>query len=223
VAKIWEANTGLELLSIQTNPDRRGIIGLAFSPDGRFLGTTNDAPYELAKIWDAVSGKEISAFSGHRYISFISGIAISPDGERVATSSYDGSLKIWDAKTGQELLNLVGHTGMVEDVDFSPDGKYLASAGDDCTEDMCQSPPTVRIWDVSSGEELLVYASPSGPLFDVAFTPDGKKVIASGIGFVCGYIFDTQELIRLANSRLTRWFTLDECRQYLHQEECPPR
>ncbi len=238
VAKIWEVSTGQELLSIQTNPDRLGIVRLAFSPDGLLLATTNDAPYELAKIWDAASGKEISAFSGQRYIRFISGIAISPDGERVATSSANGSLKIWDAKTGEELLNLVGHTGIVEGVDFSPDGKYLASAGHDCTEDVCEKPPrlleelatsvdlvegSVRIWDASSGEELQVYTSPRGPLYDVAFTPDGKKVIASGMGFVCGYIFDTQELIRLANSRLTRWFTLDECRQYLHQEKCPPR
>ena len=238
VAKIWEVNTGQELLSIQTNPQGLGIIRLAFSPDGLLLATTNDWPYELAKILDAASGKEISTFSGQSYIGFIWGIAFSPNGERVATSADDGSLMIWDAKTGDELLNLLGHSGIVDGVDFSPDGKYLASAGQEGNLEMWDRSSgfreelatsvalpegTVRIWDASSGEELQVYASPSGPLFDVAFTPDGKKVIASGIGFVYGYIFDTQELIRLANSRLTRWFTLDECRQYLHQEECPPR
>ena len=39
--------------------------------------------------------------------------------------------------------------------------------------------------------------------------------------FVYGYIFSTQDLIRLAKSRLTRGFTLDECRQYLHTDTCP--
>ena len=29
-------------------------------------------------------------------------------------------------------------------------------------------------------------------------------------------------LVALAQSRLTRWFTLAECQQYLHLDECPP-
>jgi hypothetical protein len=66
-----------------------------------------------------------------------------------------------------------------------------------------------------------VFTSPAGPLFDVAFTPDGKIVIASGEGFAVGYIVDLDELIRLANARVTRWFNPDECRQYLHTETCP--
>ena len=176
---------------------------------------SDDVPdVTLAKIWDVTSGREISTFSGHSQTGRIWGLAFSPDGKRVASSGGAGVLKIWDTSSGEELLNIAGHSSVVTGVDFSPDGKYLASTSLD---------GTARVWDASSGEELRLYTNPSGPLYGVAFTPDGKNVIATGAGLVYGYIFDTQDLIRLATSRLTRWFTLDECRQYLHRDDCPSR
>jgi hypothetical protein len=59
------------------------------------------------------------------------------------------------------------------------------------------------------------------PLLIRIFTPDGKNVIISGAGYVYGYVFDTQDLIRLAEARLTRRFTQKECLQYLHRAACP--
>jgi WD40 repeat protein len=174
----------------------------------------SDGPDPLVKILDVASGAEISSFSGHLQTDRIWGVAFSPDGKRVATGSWGGGLKIWDANTGQELLDLVGHTSTVTGVDFSPDGKYLATSSTD---------GTARIWDASSGERLQLYTSPSGAFFDVAFSSDGKTVIASGQGSIYGYGFDLDGTIRLAESRLTRWFTLEECRQFLQQEDCPPR
>jgi WD40 repeat protein len=213
MAKIWDVKTGQELLSIQAHPERRGITRLAFSADGRLLATASDGPEPLAKIWDVASGAEISSFSGHIQAERIWGAAFSPDGERVATGSWGGGLKIWHAKTGQELLDLVGHTSTVTGLDFSPDGKHLATSSTD---------GTARVWDLSSGERLHEYTSPGGALFDVAFSPNGKYITASGQGSVYGYVFDLDETIRLASSRLTRWFTPEECRQFLHEEECPP-
>ena len=210
-AKIWDAEKGQEVFSVQAHSS--GISELTFSPNGNLLATAGYWPDAIAKIWNVSSGKEISSFLGHddpRYS--IKGIGFSPDGERVAMDLGDGSVKIWDAKTGDELLDLVGHIAPVIGVDFSPDGRYLATGSPD---------GTVRKWDASSGEELVVYRSASGPLFDVKITPDGKKMIVSGTGYIYGYSFDLDETIRLARSRLTRWFTLEECRKYLHQEECP--
>jgi WD40 repeat protein len=53
-------------------------------------------------------------------------------------------VKVWDAATGQQTLTLKGHTGGVESVAFSPDGKRLASGSGD---------QTVKVWDAATGQE----------------------------------------------------------------------
>ncbi len=63
--------------------------------------------------------------------------------------------KIWDLVTGQ-CKTVNGHSGSVKSVAWSPDGKQIASASDDCT---------VKIWDPATGQckaTLEIYtASPS--------------------------------------------------------------
>ena len=74
----------------------------------------------------------------------------SPDGRRLASASFDRSIKVWDAGTGQEVLTLHGHDDRVWSVAWSPDGRRLASTSDD---------GTVRIWGVpsKSGEDDGVF------------------------------------------------------------------
>ena len=62
----------------------------------------------------------------------------APTAKRLASASWDATVKVWDAATGQELLSLKGHTNWVYSVAFSPDGRRLASAGEDAT---------VKLWD----------------------------------------------------------------------------
>ncbi|MCH2127261.1 MAG: protein kinase, partial [Pirellulaceae bacterium] len=72
-------------------------------------------------------------------------VSFSPDGRRIASASWDKTIRLWDASTGEELHTLKGHSDLVMSVSFSPDGTRIASGGAD---------RTIRLWDASTGEEL---------------------------------------------------------------------
>jgi len=63
-----------------------------------------------------------------------------------------------------------GHTGLVFNVAFSPDGKILATASFD---------NTVKLWDFSNGKELATLKGHTAPVYSVVFSPDGT-MIATG-------------------------------------------
>ena len=75
---------------------------------------------------------------GHRFM--ISGLTFSRDGRRLASASWDRTIKLWDVTSAEEALTLPGHTSWVFSVAFSPDGQRLASASGD---------KTIRIWDAT--------------------------------------------------------------------------
>ncbi len=95
--------------------------------------------------------------------------AFSPDGAWLATAARDG-VRVWDVATGAEVLRLAGHTGRVDAVCFSRDGRRLATGSND-----------VRVWDAVSGAELLRLMGDGGAaqmVHGVCFSPDGRRLAA---------------------------------------------
>lgn len=90
-------------------------------------------------------------------------------GNTLASSSEDGSVAIWNAANGNTLLRHQQGKAM-NAVAWSPDGKYLASAGDDAL---------VQVWDANTNTLLATYAGHHSSIFDVDWSPDGQRIVSA--------------------------------------------
>src|SRR5262249_13565504 len=89
-AKVWDARTGDEVLTLMGHTDR--VTSASWSPDGARIVTGSWD--KTAKVWDAKSGAELLTFQGHTDIVYAA--SWSPDGSRLVTGGYR-SAKMWDA------------------------------------------------------------------------------------------------------------------------------
>jgi WD40 repeat protein len=189
------------------------ISGMAFSPDGERIAT---ATTRGTFVWDVATGEKSLSLENEAAATG-NGVAFSPDGRLLAGTGGDSRVRIWDAETGEQLDILAGFTAPTIGVAFSPDGGTLAASSTD---------RTVNVWRVPEAGEafalpLTLYGH-TGEVYSVAFSPDGTKLSTAGINpVVRTYPLDTENLIALARSRLTRGLTEQECQQFLHIETCP--
>jgi WD40 repeat protein/serine/threonine protein kinase len=171
---IWDWKTGKVLHKLA------GVYhSVAFNYRGDRLVTAGLD--RTVKVWDVQTGKQLLALAGHR--GHVGSVAYSPDGEYLASTAIESTsgdrgqvssrveVKLWKLPEGKEAFHLAGHTNYVGKVVFSPDGRFLASAGGD---------GLAIHWDVHTGRQLRVLHNPTQGLSEAAFSPDGKRLATCG-------------------------------------------
>ena len=124
----------------------------------------------------------LSTLNGHT--DWVCSVTWSPDGQKIASSSYDMTIKIWDAYAYECLSTLSGHTNSVQSVAWSPLllGQKIASSSNDYE---------IKVWDIESYECKCLECPecPStlsghmGNVWSIVWSPLGQKIAGGGNRF----------------------------------------
>jgi WD40 repeat protein len=83
-------------------------------------------------------------------------------------------ITVWEVETGRRVATLVGHGGWVRGLALSPDGRLLASAGND---------GALKLWNPALRKEVITLPGQMSPhTLKVAFAPDGNSIAAVSWG-----------------------------------------
>jgi WD40 repeat protein len=196
--QIWDLS-GKQLALLKGHQDY--VNSLNFSPDGQLLATAGGGG--AVRLW-SLSGQVIAQWKGNQ--DGINSLSFSPDGRRIVTAGEDGTVQLWNL-LGEQIAQWKSHPSAVTSVSYSPDGQQIATAGwDDYSSDSI-----VRLWS-QSGQQLAQIDSSKlsqietpkpgqviigricgGSVFSkrrhcdsslVNFSPDGQKLVWTGIGGV---------------------------------------
>jgi len=183
---------------------------VAFSSDGRLVATAefDNRGRERVEVWDWARSDvllTIHAEGPWPQVEF------DPNGPRVVLSGPDGLAEVWDVESGERVAALAGPPGGVKDLAFSPDGSRIAIASVD---------GVVRLFDADTGAPQLNLRGSGCAVEGVAFSPDGTKLASTSCDGVRVWALDIDDLLEIARREAGRSLTDEECRQYLHVDEC---
>ncbi|BAC90596.1 NB-ARC domain-containing protein [Gloeobacter violaceus] len=162
--RFWDVATGrcTRLIAAHDN----NVMALALSPCGTRLASGSDD--QAIRLWEVSTGRLLRTICGR--INWLTSGTFSPDGRFVAAGGEYDLVLLWD-RIADRQWRLVGHTGAVGAVVFSPDREHLASASAD---------GTIRLWSLTSHRQVAIFEGHTAAIRGLAFSPDGALLVSCG-------------------------------------------
>jgi WD40 repeat protein len=146
----------------QAQDDSSRVRCLAFSPDGQSLAVAY-ADNSLV-IWNVWTRQEFV-----REKTPVLSLAYSPQGDVLAIA-VGKVVRLLDPATGNARSELDGHKMNIRSLAFTPDGKQLATAGEDAS---------VKLWDLASGQARAKWKTTFDEVMSIAISANGKWMATS--------------------------------------------
>jgi WD40 repeat protein len=149
-------------------------------PNANIITLTFPDPFTLVPTVEVAADGSIIGVT-YETPEAVDGFAISPDGTQILTYTIDRSLDsstgtenvrlaTWDSKTGKYQSEIKFSGDQIRAVKFSPDGTLLAIGNND----------EVWLWDTANWQLKEKLTGHIGFVADLAFTPDGTKILSAG-------------------------------------------
>jgi serine/threonine protein kinase/Tol biopolymer transport system component len=168
------------------------VYHACFSPDGKRIASAS--PDRTLRLWNSATGTEVTTLPLPVFSSSV--VAYSPDGRWLVTAGYEEKgkpLLVYNARTLREDRKFFGHGSVTNDLHFSPDSKWLASASSDWT---------LRIWDTATGTIKHSLIEHHGHVNALALSPRGRWLASVGADGVAK-IWDTATGKRIREFRVS--------------------
>ena len=147
-------------------PEFPGRTELCISADNRVLAALPPEKDGEVLAVEIESGRVLARFPLR---GLAPEMALSADGRFLAVGSTVREVQLWDLEKGEKIHELRAHVAGIRGLAFSPDGRTLATCGDQ----------RLKLWSVQTGSELMVLAHDVVEIRDPVFSPDGRTLVAS--------------------------------------------
>ena len=179
--RIWNPINGDTLVTYHGQAGKLSeVLAVAWSPDSTRIASGGNRA--TIQVWNASNKQLLASYSGHSpklanvlFLAHVFWAAWSPDGKSIASTcinlGFDKAVHIWNAATGKLIRKFDLHSSPIDTssaggVAWSPDGIRIAAA----------MQGEVRIYNVTTGSQLLMYKQQHGYIPAIAWSPDGERI-----------------------------------------------